>query len=130
MRVDLGEDGDARMDSSPGRRATLLGGWISCAVGVLLAAATVLAALLGGGANTTAAALGVGFGVLGYFLGPRKLATLTVFLCAVAIIFGLAASQGLVPGIAPSDRALPSISARIGPLGPSLVSISADQPAR
>ena len=72
----------------------LLGGWSSCIVGVLLAAATVLAALLGGGANTTAAALGLGFGVLGYFLGSRKLATLTVFLCAFAIIFGLAASQG------------------------------------
>jgi hypothetical protein len=107
----LGEEKNIGIDPGPQRRATLLGGWISCAAGVLLAAATVIAALLGGGANTTAAALGVGFGVLGYFLGPRKLATLTVFLCAVSIIFGLAASQGLVPGIAPSDRALPSISA-------------------
>ena len=69
-----------------------------------------MSAFLGGGANTTAAALGVGFGVLGYFLGSRKLATATVFLCAAAILFGLAASQGLVPGIAPSDRALPNLS--------------------
>jgi hypothetical protein len=97
-------------DPVPGGRATLLGGWISCAIGVLLAAGTVFAALLGGGANTTAAALGVGFGILGYFLGSRKLATATVFLCAAAILFGLAASQGLVPGIAPSDRALPNVS--------------------
>ncbi len=74
----------------------LVGGWISCAIGVLLAAVTVFAALLGGGANTTAATLGVGFGVLGYFLGSRKLATATVFLCAAAILFGLAASQGYV----------------------------------
>lgn len=88
----------------------LLGGWISCAIGVLLAAGTVFAAFLGGGANTTAAALGVGFGILGYFLGPRKLATATVFLCAAAILFGLAASQGLIPGLAPSDRALPDLS--------------------
>ena len=132
MGVDLGEDSEARMDPSPGMRATLVGGWISCAVGVLLAAGMVVAALLGGGANITAGALGIGFGVLGYFLGPRWLATLTVFLCVAAIIFGLAASQGLVPGIAPSDRALPSMSAlqHASGLRPSLASISANQPAR
>jgi hypothetical protein len=50
----------------------------------------------------------VGFGVLGYFLGSRKLATVIVFLCMAAILFGLAASQGLIPGIPPSDRAFPS----------------------
>ena len=50
---------------------------------------------LGGGANITAGVLGMGFGILGYFLGARKLATATVFLCAAAILFGLAASQGL-----------------------------------
>ena len=74
----------------------LLGGWISCAIGVLLAVGTVFAAFLGGGANISASALGVGFGVLGYFLGARKLATATVFLCAAAILFGLAASQGYI----------------------------------
>jgi hypothetical protein len=113
----LGEDADTRIpeeqagdDPAAEGRATLLGGWISCAIGVLLAAGTVFAAFFGGGANTTAAALGVGFGILGYFLGARKLATATVFLCAAAILFGLAASQGLIPGLAPSDRALPDLS--------------------
>jgi hypothetical protein len=71
--------------------AMLLGGWISCLIGLLLAVGLVVAALLGGGANITSGALGVGFGVLGYFLGPRWLATATVFLCVAAIIFGLAA---------------------------------------
>jgi hypothetical protein len=113
----LGENADTRVpeeqagkDPVPEGRARLLGGWISCAIGVLLAAGTVFTTFLGGGANTTAAALGVGFGILGYFLGSRKLAAATVFLCAAAILFGLAASQGLVPGIAPSDRALPNLS--------------------
>jgi len=113
----LGEDADTRIpeeqagdDPAAKGRATMLGGWISCAIGVLLAAGTVFAAFFGGGANTTAAALGVGFGILGYFLGARKLATATVFLCAAAILFGLAASQGLIPGLAPSDRALPDLS--------------------
>jgi hypothetical protein len=94
----LGENADTRIseeqagnDPIPEGRAMLLGGWISCAIGVLLAAGTVFAAFLGGGANTTAAALGVGFGIFGYFLGSRKLATATVFLCAAAILSGLAA---------------------------------------
>ena len=113
----LGENVDTRIpeeqadnDPIPEGRAMLLGGWISCAVGALLAAGTFFAALYGGGANITAGALGVGFGVLGYFLGPRWLATATVFLSAAAIIFGLAASQGFVPGIAPSDRTFPNLS--------------------
>jgi hypothetical protein len=113
----LGENADTRIpegqadnDPVPEGCARRLGGWISCAIGVLLAAGTGFAAFLGGGANISASVLGAGFGVLGYFLGSRKLATATVFLCAAAILFGLAASQGLVPGIAPSDRALPNLS--------------------
>ena len=93
----LGENTDTRIpeeqagnDPVPEGRARLLGGWISCAIGVLLAAGTVLPAFLGGGANISASAFGVGFGVLGYFLGSRRLATATVFLCAAAILFGLA----------------------------------------
>ena len=67
----LGEDRDTSMEQGPERRVTLVGGWISCAVGALLAAGMVYAALSGGGANITAGVLGMGFGILGYFLGPR-----------------------------------------------------------
>jgi VIT1/CCC1 family predicted Fe2+/Mn2+ transporter len=119
----LSEDADTRIPEAgngpvPEGRARLLGGLISCAISVLLAVGTVFAAFLGGGANISAGTLGVGFGVLGYFLGSRKLAIATVFLCAAAILFALAASQGLIPGIAPSDRVLPSIPALIAPFGP------------
>jgi hypothetical protein len=99
----LGENTDTRIpedeagnDPVQVGRAMLLGGWISCVIGVLLAVGTVFAAFLGGGPNISASALGVGFSVLGYFLGARKLATATVFLCAAAILFGLAASQGYI----------------------------------
>jgi hypothetical protein len=90
MRILKGRAGDG-----PGRQwnAKLLGGGISCAVGLLLAAGEVYAALHGGDANISAGALGLGFGVLGYFLGPRWLATATVFLCTAAILFRLAAAM-------------------------------------
>jgi hypothetical protein len=95
-----------------GRRARLLGGRISCVVGLLLGTGQTFAALLGAGANVTTGALGIGFCILGYYLGSRRLATAAVVVCAAAILFGLAASQGLIPGIAPSDQALPDRSFR------------------
>jgi hypothetical protein len=49
-------------------------------------------------------------GILGYFLGSRRLGTVTVLLCVAALFFGLAASQGLIPGIDASDRGLPAKS--------------------
>ena len=98
-----------RRESGQWLQLDLLGGWISCVLGVLCGIAQVCAAFLGAGANISAGALGVGLGLLGYFLGSRRLATVTVFLCVAAILFGLAASQGQVPGIAPSDHAIPSI---------------------
>ncbi len=96
-------------DAGPNRegQAKLLAGRISCIIGLLLAVGQVFAALLGAGANVTAGALGIGLCILGYYLDARKLATATVVLCAAAILFGLAASQGLIPGIAPSDHAFP-----------------------
>jgi hypothetical protein len=99
--------------SDRGQRARLLAGRTSCAVGLLLAIVQVLyTLLLEGGANTSAGILGIAFCILGYFLDSRKLATAAIFFCGASILFGLAASQGLVPGIAPSDRAFPDISFR------------------
>ena len=68
----LGENTDTRIpedeagnDPVQEGRATLLGGWISSAIGVLLAVGTVFASFLGGGAHISAGVLGVAFGVLG-----------------------------------------------------------------
>lgn len=87
-------EGEATRDR--GEQARLLGGVISCVFGLFLGTGGIVAALLGGGANTTAGVLGIAFCILGYFLDSRKLATATVVLCAAAILFGLAASQGLI----------------------------------
>jgi hypothetical protein len=86
--------GDATSDR--GQRARLLAGRISCIVGLLLAIGQVVAAFLGAGDNITAGVLGIGFCILGYYLDSRKLASVTVFLCVAAILFGMATSQGVV----------------------------------
>jgi hypothetical protein len=86
--------GDAASDR--GQRARLLAGRISCIVGLLLAIGQVVAAFLGAGDNITAGVLGIGFCILGYYLDSRKLATVTVFFCVAAILFGMAMSQGVL----------------------------------
>ncbi len=90
-----------------GRQVTLLVGMISCLLGVLLGIGGIAASFLGGGASISPAAVGAALGILGYFLGSRRLGTATVLICVAALFFGLAASQGLIPGIEASDRNLP-----------------------
>jgi hypothetical protein len=45
----------------------------------------------------SAGAIGVVLGIVGYFMGARRLAVATITLSIVAIFFGLAASQGIIP---------------------------------
>jgi hypothetical protein len=105
---DLGGPGDGR-GAGRERQAMLLAGRISCLLGLLLGVGGIVAALLGGTANVSVGAVGAALGILGYFLGSRRLGTVTVLLCVAALFFGLAASQGLIPGIEASDRGLPGI---------------------
>jgi len=77
----------------------LLAGWIACILGLLCGAFGIVAALFGGGASISPGAVGAALGILGYFLGSRRLGTVTVLLCVAALFFGLSASQGLIPGI-------------------------------
>ena len=91
------------------QQVMLLAGRISCVLGILLGVGGIVAALLGGTANVSIGAVGAALGILGYFLGSRRLGTVTVLLCVAALFFGLAASQGLIPGIDASDRGLPGI---------------------
>ena len=86
----------------------LLVGRISCVIGLLFGVGGIVAALFGGTANVSVGAVGAALGILGYFLGSRRLGTITVLICVAALFFGLAASQGLIPGIDASDRTLPA----------------------
>jgi membrane-associated phospholipid phosphatase len=82
-------------DAAPdrGQRTRLLAGIISCLVGLLLGAAQLFFAFPSGDANTSAGILGIAFCILGCYLGSRKLATATVFLCVAAILISLSALQ-------------------------------------
>lgn len=105
---DLGGPGGER-GAGRERQVMLLAGRISCLLGLLLGIGGIVAALFGGTANVSVGAVGAALGILGYFLGSRRLGTVTVLLCVAALFFGLAASQGLIPGIEASDRGLPAV---------------------
>ena len=90
------------------KEVQMTAGRLVAAVGVLLALVAVVVALFGGGASITAGALGVVIGILGYFLGSNRLGTIAVVFSIAALFFGLAASQGYIPGIGVSDRDLPA----------------------
>lgn len=84
---------------------------VVCVVGILLGLVGLVTPFFTGPATTadiSIQAVGVLLGILGFFLGARRLAATAVVLCIVAIFFGLAASQGLIPGIQGQDRDLPA----------------------
>src|ERR687894_131407 len=110
---DLGGPGGER-GAGRERQVMLLAGRISCLLGLLLGVGGIVAALFGGTANVSVGAVGAALGILGYFLGSRRLGTVTVLLCVAALFFDLAASQGLIPGIEASDRGLPGIEPTAG----------------
>jgi hypothetical protein len=61
----------------------------------------IVFAVLGRSVNLSAGAVGVALGVVGYFLGERRMGAATIVLGVVAILFVAAVSTGLIPGIAP-----------------------------
>src|SRR5918997_1784869 len=109
---DLGGPGGER-GAGRERQVALLAGRIFCLLGLLLGLGGI-AALLGGGASISPGAVGAALGIMGYFLGSRRLGTVTVLVCVAALFFGLAASQGLIPGVEVSDRGPPGIEPAAG----------------
>lgn len=76
-------------------------------VGIALGVLGIIAAFLGTGASIVPGSLGIMLGILGYFLGSNRLGTITIIFSTAVLFFGLAASQGIIPGLDRSDRGLP-----------------------
>ncbi len=53
------------------------------------------------------ASLGAFLGIIAYILGAERLGRVAIIFTVVAMMFGVAASQGYVPGLEPTDRGLP-----------------------
>jgi hypothetical protein len=79
----------------------VLGGRISCIVGILLGVGGIILALLGASDDVSSGVLAMVLGALGYALGARRLGAATVVLGTLALFFVVAASTGLIPGVAP-----------------------------
>ena len=69
-------------------------GRLYCVVGLLFGVGGILFALLDASAKVSAGVVGAALGVLGYFLGARRLRTATILLGVVAVFFMAAASTG------------------------------------
>jgi hypothetical protein len=74
---------------------------ICCVIGLLLSTGGFAVAILGASVNLFAGAVGMALGVLGYFLGARRLGAASVVLGTPAAFFMAAASTGFIPGVAP-----------------------------
>ena len=85
-------------------QAKRLGGGISSVLGILLGLGGIVGALLGVTEDVSSGVLAIVLGVLGYYLGVRRLGAATVVLGTVALFFVVAASTGLVPGVEPSGH--------------------------
>jgi len=96
------------------KQVKLLAGRICAIVGILFAIGGLVGPILAGGSSVSAGVVGMILGILAYFLGARRIGTITVVLSVASLFFGLAASQDLIPGIEGSDRGLPAIEPNAG----------------
>jgi hypothetical protein len=79
----------------------LLLGRICCVVGLLFGAGGIVFSILSASVNLSAGAVGIVLGLVGYFLGVRRLGAAAIAVGVIALFFMAAASTGLIPGVAP-----------------------------
>jgi len=79
----------------------LLLGRICCIVGLLFGAGGIVFSILSASVNLSAGAVGIVLGLVGYFLGVRRLGAAAIVVGVIALFFMAAASTGLIPGVAP-----------------------------
>ena len=76
-------------------------GKICCVVGLLFDVGGIVFAVLSASVNLSAGAMGMVLGLVGYFLGMRRLGAATIAVGVIALFFMAAASTGLIPGVTP-----------------------------
>jgi hypothetical protein len=106
-----GRTGAGSENNSEGKRlAGLLIGGATAAMGILtglLGLATAFSEFTF--PNTVVlTSLGIVMGMVGYAVGARRLGAAAAVVSAAALIIGVAASQGYVPGVEPADHSLPA----------------------
>jgi hypothetical protein len=79
----------------------LLLGRICCVVGLLFGAGGIVFSILSASVNLSAGAMGMVLGLVGYFLGVRRLGVATIAVGVIALFFMAAAATGLIPGVEP-----------------------------
>jgi site-specific recombinase len=98
----VGRDGQENPGENKGKnQAKRLGGLIVSVLGILLGLGGIVGALLALTQDVSSGVVAIVLGVLGYSLGVRRLGTATIVLGTVALFFVVAASTGLIPGVAP-----------------------------
>jgi membrane associated rhomboid family serine protease len=97
--LDLAEDTDQgrKREGAP----KLLLGRICCLVGLLFGAGGIVFSILSASVNPSAGAVGIVFGLVGYFLGVRRLGAAAIAVGVIALFFMAAAATGLIPGVEP-----------------------------
>ena len=106
-------DQELRDEAETIRRTGPVLGVAAAAAGVPLALfGAVLATGIAGDASFTdtvpATTLAAFLGLIGYFLGARRVGRAAMIFAVVALLFGLSASQGYVPGIEATDHGMPA----------------------
>jgi hypothetical protein len=100
--LDLAEDTDQGRKREGAPKLPL--GRICCLVGLLFGAGGIVFSILSASVNPSAGAVGIVFGLVGYFLGVRRLGAAAIAVGVIALFFMAAAATGLIPGVAPSGH--------------------------
>jgi membrane associated rhomboid family serine protease len=97
--LDLAEDTDQGRKREGAPKLPL--GRICCLVGLLFGAGGIVFSILSASVNLSAGAVGIVFGLVGYFLGVRRLGAAAIAVGVIALFFMAAAATGLIPGVEP-----------------------------
>jgi hypothetical protein len=70
-------------------------------LGLLFGVGGIAFLIVSASVNLSAGFVGIVLGLVGYFLGVRRLGAVAIAVGVIALFFMAAASTGLIPGVAP-----------------------------